>query len=215
MKKTEQNNPNELDEDLGSHLIDGVRKLLRQHEALLVHFNTPMTDHPVGYPKDLHDALENPQWEMCHSTILSTDLGPTQTYPAEAAACGSVGIIVDLEPASSIISVHHGDGGSNGRIRSPGMGSTASIESCENSILNRFAGHNEWYLSGARAVGIFCFVPPMVYLRGLGEAEYHHLSVANDFPDERIFSAHKGKFLELERDNTQWAARSYGEIVPA
>jgi hypothetical protein len=58
-------------------LIDDVRDFLRKREALLVHFNTPMSLHPKGYPHDLFDVLKSRQWAMCYSTILRSDLGPT------------------------------------------------------------------------------------------------------------------------------------------
>jgi len=196
------------------NLIDEVRTVLRQHEALLVHFNTPMSSHDVGYPQDLRDALANPQWEMCYSTILKTDAGPTHGDPADAAACGSVGIIVDLTPETSIVRVHNCDGGSNGRTWGPGLGALPSVESCKQSIEDRTGGHNEWFLSGGKAMGIFCFLHPAVFNPGEGERSYPIEAVAADFATERFFTATGGQYRELDREAKIWVPRSYAEILP-
>ncbi|POR42369.1 hypothetical protein [Methylobacterium sp. V23] len=196
-------------------MIDDVRDVLRRREALLVHFNTPMSRHESGYPRDLHDALANLQWEMCYSTVVSTDVGPTHLAdPSKAAACGSVGIVVDLQPLSQIITVHSSDAGSNGRDGSSGMGSVASVATCEQSMMGRAGGHNEWYLSHPRSLGIFSFTGPAVFVPGNGELPYGLDAVAGDFPGERIFTVFQGQFHELDRNTWRWLPRSYSEIVP-
>jgi len=194
-------------------LIDEVRAVLRQREALLVHFNTPMSLHDVGYPQDLRDALVNPNWAMCFSTILKTDVGPTHGDPANAAACGSVGIIVDLPREASIIRVHNSDGGSSGRTWGAGKGALPSVQTCNQSIENRTGGHNEWFLSGGKAVGIFCFPDPAVFNPVVGDRSYSIEKVSNDFPTERFFTVNRGQFYELDRNASIWVQRCYAEIL--
>jgi len=101
----------ENDERSGLSLVEDVRAVLKKNEApphSLQHADVPPRSR---YPQDLHDALANPHLEICYSTIQRTDLGPTQTYPPTAAACGSVGIVVDLAEATSLLRVHNGDAG--------------------------------------------------------------------------------------------------------
>lgn len=196
------------------NVIDDVREILRQREALLVHFNAPMSLHDFGYPQDLRDALANPQWEMCYSTILKSDAGPTHGDPSNAPACGSVGIIVDLMPETSIIIVHNSDGGSSGRTFGAGLGSLPSVESCKWSIDERTGGHNEWFLSGAKAVGVFCFPQPAIFNPGRGDQPYAVDEVAGDFPNQRFFTAMDGQYCELDRETQIWVPRSYAEILP-
>lgn len=195
-------------------VIEDVRTILRKREALLVHFNTPMTRHDVGYPQDLHDAFANPQWTMCYSTILKSDTGPTHGDPSKAAACGSVGIIIDLLPDTSIISVSGLDSGSDGRTECAGLGHHPSVEVCESSIDTRSDGHNEWFLSGGKPIGIFCFIPAAIFNPGRGERSYAFDAIAKDFPDQRLFSASSGQFEEFDRENLMWESRSYAEILP-
>ena len=195
-------------------MIDDVRAVLREREAVLVHFNTPMSRHDVGYPNDLYDALANPQWEMCYSTILKSDTGPTHGNPSNAAACGSVGIVIDLLPETSIISVSSSDGGSSGRTGGAGLGDHPSVEVCEQSIDSRTCGHNEWYLSGGKPIGIFCFIPPAIFNPGRGDQSYQVDAVFDDFPHQRISSAGGGQFWERDREEKKWVQRSYADILP-
>ena len=187
--------------------------MLKAKQALLVHFNTPMSLHPLGYPDDLRDALANPHWEMCYSTILPSDLGPAQTDWGSAQACGSVGVVVDLQPTTRLIRVNHGDGGSMGRLSLPGLGETADLATCTSSIDRRAKGHNEWFLADAVAVGIFSFPNPHIFKPGEGDAPYALDRVATDFPDQPLLTAHEGRFWRHDRASTTWQQVGYDEII--
>lgn len=211
-------------------MIDEIRAVLRRHEALLVHFNTPMTRHETGYPQDLQGALRNPHWRMCYSTLLKTDAGPTdpihRVAPGNAPVCGSIGILVDLSPDTTLIRVHNTDADSNGRGHGLALGAVPSVAACEHSIASR-EGYNEWFLSDARPIGVFTFsdatatvrekiqlgddVAPEEALSGykLGRDE-----VAREFPDRRIFTIIDSQFHELNRQADVWKPRSYADIVP-
>ncbi|WP_332811434.1 hypothetical protein [Sphingomonas sp.] len=197
-----------------STLIDGVRNVLRAHEVILVHFNTPATKHEIGYPQDLRDALVNPTWKMCYSTIKAADRGPAQVGPGEqSAAFGSVGVLVDLGATTQIECVCNFDAGSNGRLSSEALGSLATVESCEASIVDR-VGHNEWLVANAVPLGIFLFPASRVYVRAEdGEIEYDWGLVVQDFPEQRIFSKLQGVWQEFDRPTATWQPRTYDEIV--
>jgi hypothetical protein len=75
-----------------------IRAFLRSQEALLVHFNTPMsTRHPSCYPADLEDAKTIVGQPLSFCTIQKNDRGPWQGGPpADANAAGSVGLVIDV-----------------------------------------------------------------------------------------------------------------------
>jgi hypothetical protein len=172
-----------------------------------------MSSHPTGYPQDLHDALSNPQWQMCYSTIVSSDLGPSQTDWSTAAACGSVGIIVDIVDDTQLLRVHGSDGGSNGRYGTLGLGSQPDPASCGASIKVRLEGHNEWVALNARPIGMFMFPNPHVFVPGVGDHYRDPNLIISDFPALRFFGAANGKFFEFDRSSGRWAPRDYDEII--
>lgn len=194
--------------------IEDVRAVLKTNEALLIHFNTPMSRHEFGYPQDLHDALANPQWEMCYSTIQSAGLRPTQTDPKTAAACGCVGVVVNLTEAKSLLRVHSGDAGSNDRGWGAGMGSMPSRATCGDSIAGRTTGYNEWYLSNATPIGIFSFPEPAMFNPGVDEIHRGLAAVVEEFCCHRIFTASTGEFHEFDRNSGNWKVCGYGDIIP-
>ena len=91
-----------------------IRSFLRSQEALLVHFNTPMsTKHPTGFPADLEDAKTLVGKPLSFCTIQKNDRGPWQGgHPADANAAGSVGLVVDVNEMGSVVTVDRSDSGS-------------------------------------------------------------------------------------------------------
>ncbi len=88
-----------------------------------------------------------------------------------------------------------------------------SQATCHHSIASRTTGHNEWYLSGATAVGIFSFPNPAAFNPGVGETQSGLASVVAGFPGQRIFTVSAGEFHEFDRDSGKWHVRGYGEII--
>ena len=192
--------------------IEGIRAMLRARQTLLVHFNTPMTNHATGYPHDLRDAIANPQWDMGYSTITAASQGPSQIPMEQASACGSVGIIVDLNPASTLIRICGMDGGSNSRIGSPGDGEDPSVSVAEQS-LTPAGGYNEWVLNGAVVLGIFSFKDPRVFRTGVGELPATMQEVRNDFPGRRLISVYQGAFQAWTPTSKAWDPVTYDNIL--
>lgn len=198
-----------------------VRQFLRSREALLVHFNTPMCErHPNGFPGDLRTARTLAGIPISFSTIQATDRGPWQGgHPAYANAGGSVGLVVDIEDFGSVVSVGpHDDGtraGTNGNHQTGGR--PPSAVECARSIDERTTA-NEWFTQDFAAIGIFTFLPARVFVRGgviQGEKDSSLEEVAREFPDDRIFSVNKGRFIEFDRLANEWRPVPYDAIVPA
>jgi hypothetical protein len=194
------------------------RQFLKSREALLVHFNTPMTSHPTGFPKDLHDARKLVATEIPFSTIQVTDNGPWQVRPpSDANAVGSVGLIVDIKDVGSVTSVGYCDIGSNSRIAgySKGLGQPPSDQTCAESIDRRGPkGHNEWVVQDYIVLGIFIFLPAGAFIVGSGERDCFLPEVLSTFPNDRIISILSGNFLEYDRGNQSWVTVPFANIVP-
>jgi hypothetical protein len=132
-RATRRRLPDELAGDAGSWEMNittaqplfSVRAFLRQREALLVHFNTPMaTKHPTGFPDApiLARTLPGP---LCFSTIQVGDRDPWQGgSPGDANAGGSVGMVVDVHEQSAM-GVDHTDSGFIEGLGSAGRSPTA------------------------------------------------------------------------------------------
>jgi hypothetical protein len=181
-----------------------VRAFLRSREALLVHFNTPMSlNHPTGFPNDLHSAktLAGP---LSFSTIQVGDRGPWQGgHPADANAGGSVGLIVDVNDSDSVLTVASGDSGS-GFSGSGGLPPDA--QTCADSITGRVTA-NEWWVQNYTPIGIFVILPAQVFVRlptQQGERPSDLNEVLTSFPNDRIFSTWPDTFVEYDRANQVW-----------
>lgn len=194
--------------------IENIRALLREHETLLVHFNTPMTRHAVGFPQDLQDARANPHWKMCYSTVTAGDLGPGMSLtPGEARACGSVGLIVDLGSESVLIRICAQDGGSDGRAGNPGDGEDPTVEICRQAIGPDRSGHNEWYLSGGRLRGVFVHHNPHVYKVGHGELPVTWTELVDALSDLPIYMSTVDGFIEWSSGKQDWVPVTYDRIL--
>lgn len=192
-----------------------IRSFLRSQEALLVHFNTPMsTKHPTGFPADLEDAKTLVEKRLSFCTIQENDRGPWQGgHPANANAAGSVGLVVDVNDIGSVVTVDWSDSGSG---EAGSAGSPPDQPNCADSIAKRTTS-NEWRVQDYTPLGIFVFLPAMVFVKR-GEEQWETEVTFEDilaaYPSDRIFSAFKGTFVEFDRVAGQWGPVSYGQIVP-
>lgn len=192
-----------------------VRSFLRAHEALLVHFNTPMsTKHPTGFPNDMIFAKGLAGQRLSFSTIQRDDRGPWQGgNPADANASGSVGLVVDIKDVGSVVTVDCTDSGSND-FGSLGLAPNAA--NCTRSI-NERTSSNEWWVQDFAPLGIFVFLPARVFVKrnGVqGEVEVDLPRVLAAYPDDRIYSVSKGSFVEYDRGTDRWLRTTYDRIVP-
>ena len=97
---------------MSAAVIFSPRKFLKERNALLVHFNTPMSEHETGFPEDIRNAMTLRGVPISFSTIQAGDLGPCNISPASAAnAGGSVGMVVDILDMGSVVSVGPADDG--------------------------------------------------------------------------------------------------------
>lgn len=189
-----------------------IRDFLYAQEALLVHFNTPMSQHPTGFPQDLRDAQRLTGHSLSFSTIQIGDLGPTQIAPAAANAGGSVGMIVDINDVGCVETVDHTDSGSIGGVGSAGLPPDAAT--CPASITRRTTA-NEWWVKDYTPLGIFLFAPTMVFVRRStfhGEVPVELPEIIRAFPNDRIFSVYDGSFVEYA--SGRWSPATYADIVP-
>lgn len=192
-----------------------IRSFLRSQEAVLVHFNTPMsTKHPTCFPADLEDAKTLVGKRLSFCTIQKNDRGPWQGgHPANANAAGSVGLVVDVNDIGSVATVDWSDSGS-GEVGSAGL--PPDQPNCADSIAKRTTS-NEWWVQDYTPLGIFVFLPAMVFVkRGeeQGEADVTLEAILEAYPSDRMFSACGGTFLEFDRVAGRWDPVTYGQIVP-
>lgn len=187
-----------------------IRGFLRQRGALLVHFNTPMSGHAIGFPEDIRNAMTARDQRLCFSTIQLGDRGPTQVCASgEASAGGSVGMVVDILDAGSVCSVSPFDGGAIGPENG---GWFPSEDECARSI-NERTDSNEWFVQNFVPIGIFVFEPALVVVRARGgEVPISLDQVVEAFPEQRIFSA-KETFVEWDKSTKSWIPVTYDDIV--
>jgi hypothetical protein len=193
-----------------------IRSFLRSQEALLVHFNTPMsTKHSTGFPDDLKVAKGLTGQKLSFCTVMKNDRGPWQGgRPADANAPGSVGIVVDVQDVGSVISVDWSDSGSIDREGS--LGYPPGSQTCADSISKRTTS-NEWWIQDYTSIGLFVSLPAQAFVKRSGEQgeiEVRLADVLTAFPDDRIFSAYKGSFVEFDRAAPGLVPISCGQIVP-
>lgn len=192
-----------------------IRSFLRARQALVVHFNTPMsTRHPSGFPGDLQMAQQLKGTLLSFSTIQVGDRGPWEVHPNLANAGGSVGIVVDVRDIGGVVSVDWTDSGSI-----PGLGSAGrppDATACAES-LDRRKNANEWWVQDFDPVGIFMFGVAGVFRKspdGQGEDPVDLAEVLSSFPADRIFSLDAQTFLEFDRQAQTWRPVTYGDILP-
>lgn len=191
-----------------------VRSFLRAHEALLVHFNTPMsTRHPAGFPKDLIVAKGLNGQRLSFATIQGNDRGPWQVgHPADANGAGSVGLVVDVEDVGSVVAVDCTDSGSNDF---GSLGLTPNAANCMRSI-NERTSSNEWWVQNFAPLGIFVFLSARVFVKRngeQGEVEVGLPAILAAYPEDRIYSVANGSFVEYDRGAGRWPPTTYDQKV--
>lgn len=194
-----------------------VREFLRARGALLVHFSTVMNQSSYRYPADLQNA-----WGLSTTDLSFSTVQPGDTFQfaqgGRGGAQGSVGMIVDLAPGTSVLSVHPGDSGSSA---AGSLGSTPSAEACASSIDDR-VDSNEWRVSAYRPIGILVLGPPILIRRKVPfqdvgpidtDVQITFDEVLGDFPGKRILTLDQTGFKEWK--GAIWEAVTYNDIVPA
>jgi hypothetical protein len=186
-----------------------INKLLRRKQRLLVHFNTPMSQHQLGYPHDLRDAIAHPHWALCLSTIKAADLPPLQfDRPEMAPVQGHVGVVMGVE-GGRVISARASDQGSMGRLHVPN--SRARVAECRKALADKIAT-DEWFAEKLRPLAIFTFLQPWVFVPGNGEFPITINQVIADFPNCQVISAAYGKFWLLNRAKGAFEPAPYGAL---
>jgi len=192
-----------------------VRGFLRERKALLVHFSTCMSCHESEYlfPEDLRNAQSLVGKSLSFSTILQDDVGPFDAngQPNRGNAAGCIGIVVDIRD-DCVVTVGQSDDGTSFDNKTGEWisgGKPPAPDTCAESIDAR-ADTNEWFVRDYTCIGIFYFYPGYARaripvsdgMRGNEEvvADVHVTlgGVLARFPNDRIFTAHKGAFCEFD-----------------
>lgn len=197
-----------------------IREFLRERQALLVHFSTPMSNHrEIYFPQDLQTAAQLQGRGLFFSTVQAGDVGPHQDpnmEPGDANAGGSIGLIVDVASNECVTAVGPHDGGG---FEDPDTGETVSAgwpptaETCAESI-DRRTSCNEWVVRNYRPIGIFAFCPIRVSKPG-GEVPIDEDAAFGLFPEYRIFSVRDRSFVEYDRQARDWKEVTYAEVMAA
>ena len=94
----------------------GVPQIDVSRNAVLVHFSTVMTTQPdLTFPHDLQQTMTLTGKQLSFSTVLIGDTNPF-VLGGRGGAEGSVGMIVDIGPRTSILSVWPRDSGGRGPL---------------------------------------------------------------------------------------------------
>jgi hypothetical protein len=155
-----------------------------------------MSQHKLGYPHDLQDAIANPHWALCLSTVKADDLPPSQFHrPESAPVQGHIGVVMGLR-GGRVISVDASDQGSMGRLYVPN--SRATVAQCRKALACKVTT-DEWFAEKLRPLAVFTFPHPFAFVPGRGEIQIATPKVFADFPSCPIISVAKGKFHLLNR----------------
>ena len=202
-----------------------IRNYLREREALLVHFSSPLREcRSLTFPDDLQKAIELEEKVLCFSTILATDVGPAQDNcnQNKANSTGSVGIIVNIPENNSVVAVDNSDCGSyvdKNTGERKHCGSSPTKSACEKSIDKR-EGYNEWLVKNYSVVAIFTFKPIRVWKEcQIGDdSEYGEVTICfsellETFPNQIIISVRDGMFIEYNKIKETWNTVKYSDIL--
>jgi hypothetical protein len=198
-----------------------IRDFLKSQNALLVHFDSPMTRHPeLQFPDNLLRALRLVDVNLSFSTIMPGDTNPFMQGLGGAEGC--VGVMADLGSNSIVVSVAPGDSGSgsgDANDESDSLGVMPTREACLQSIEKR-KGSNEWRVRNFDPLGIF-ILPPIFVRRTVefegqpvaGDLEIDLATAIAPFPEAKIYTADGKGFLSLDRRSLNWRRVNYDEIV--
>src|SRR5665811_892053 len=175
--------------------VADVEQLLRQYDALLIHFSGPEGDELRSerqFPNDLLNAIDNPKMELSCCVVRATDHFDTHSW-------GCIGLVLRLKNDKSLIAADRHDCGSReekddkGDIRrmvDPRHLKDLSLGDLEVTITER-TGHNEWVVKDYNVLGIFVHPPGTA-----GDRRYRPSEVRELFPGQRIFGFQKGSIIE-------------------
>ena len=192
-----------------------IKSILRERRAVPVHFATVMADYKdFRFPKSLLNALTLTGEALSFATIQPGD--KFCPLPGkESGAPGSVGILVDVGPETTVESVCPEDSGSS---ELGSFGKFATAENCAESIDKRTTS-NEWRIRDYQPLGIMVLEPIVVpVFRNIDGAKIpDEISISFEeaiepFTDQRIFSVNESGFHEFVR-GSGWSALSYNEIM--
>ena len=195
-----------------------VYDVLREHQALLVHFSgcpkgagAEREDHL--YPHDLQSVLDG----KAHSGLSCSTVMPRDCFGGfDRNATGCVGALLGLQSGDSLKAVSAGDCGSAliAGVREIGLADTVTLDSVVRSISNRKPGHyNEWIVANYEVLGLFAAAPfevsalcrmPAIPDAPVQSQEAELIAasrqtnieeVANTFPGSTIVSFHNGRLV--------------------
>jgi hypothetical protein len=167
------------------------------------------------FPNDLHNAMTLRGVPLSFSTIQTGDTNPFMN--GKGGAEGSVGMLIDLGPNSTLISVLPEDSGS---CELGSLGLPPTPQNCADSIDKRNQS-NEWVVKDYVPLGIFVLPPirvrQMVDFEGQrvpDERELQLTDVVAAFLGHPIFSASPRTFLKFDPADRNWKGVSYDDIMP-
>jgi hypothetical protein len=153
--------------------VEDIHAFLAGRMALIVHFSglPKGTGYQISFPDDLREAIANAGiYRLSCSLIKPGDLYDTD--PTRSNATGTIGIIIDLAAANSIIAVDPSDAGSGVdpiTHRKIFSDRDISVADCVKSLDGRTT-YNEWGIQDYVVRGLFVFFPVQVnVLRKLNE----------------------------------------------
>jgi hypothetical protein len=190
-----------------------IRMLLRERQALLVHFNTVMGRPDLGFPEDLQRAIGLRDAKLSFSTI---QVGDTAPGAGRRGAEGSVGLVVDIAKNTIIVSTYHDDSGSGDR---GSRGLSATVENVAASMERRRVS-NELEIKNSVPVGILIMLPVRVHIVMEAYGTLTKAEIEIDLPramaafgQQRLFGMDDRGFKEYDRPSSKWKSVSYDEII--
>ena len=202
-----------------------IRNFLREREALLVHFSSPMrTCRSTKFPDDLKTAMRLKKGIVCFSLFCVTmsDFLQVQGSTEKENAAGNVGLVVDIKNTGSVIAVDSSDCGSilnSDTSKRQYLNNKPTKSTCAASIDER-QGYNEWLVQNFDVVGIFVFEPICVWkeIRIGNAVDYAEVPISlsevlKAFPDLKIISTCNGSFRLYDRLQEEWLVTNYDDIL--
>lgn len=200
---------------------NAINQVLEQHEMLLVHFNTPMSQIvSVGYPNDLQYCVQNPHIWLCASTFGKQSVPPIghNGLPTkDASSVGMIGLILDLPDTSTIHGISDSDAGSNCRDKCRGLTQDPDVQIATKAV-QRSTNHDEWVVENAVIKGVLFLHPPIVSVPdthgGRRDIQKIPQDICADFPGMKIFAIDQANgFLEYNCENGNFIVCTYQDIM--
>lgn len=206
-------------------------QLLREHNALLVHFAsiTKMSNtrpkEPEPYPDRLLRILESNldrNQKICTSTVMPGDKFPT-SKSLDTNATGCIGVILVPNSDISFCCADPADCGSEVKndvrqckkcVSSP---HECTFGELENAIINRPTNeYNEWIISDYETLGLFMMPDFCVPLPDSDADEKYRftdlIELNEDFGGYDIYSFHNGEIIIMEGKGPESSVVSHDQI---